>query len=237
MARLLRLPSLATMPRLVAPVFLSLALAGASPTAGAQTLPAGTLGSPAVELHQFHGSPFSDRTLRLDGTNVLPPGKLGLGLDADYGLRPLVVKDAADASYALVRHAVGAELRAAVGLTDWLELGALFPLTAYQTGDTVQRVAPPATAGLEAIRAGLKARLLGNGSTGPSLGATALAVIPTGTAGGLVRERGLGAEGNLFGDYRRGALTLAAGGGVRLRRATRLYDIALGNELLVHVAA
>ncbi|HEY2730529.1 MAG TPA: OmpA family protein, partial [Polyangia bacterium] len=225
------------MPRLVAPLFLSLAVAVASPTAGAQTVPAGTLGSPAVELHQFHGSPFSDRTLRLDGTNGLPPGKLSLGLDADYGLRPLVVKDAADASYALVRHAAGAELRAAVGLTERLEIGALIPFTAYQTGDSLANVAPPAKAGLEAIRAGLKARLLGNGSTGPSLGATALAVIPAGAAGGLVRERGLGAEGNLFGGYRRGALTLAAGGGARLRRATRLYDIALGDELLVHVAA
>ncbi|HVR02620.1 MAG TPA: OmpA family protein [Polyangia bacterium] len=225
------------MPRFVAPVFVSLALAIAAPTAGAQTLSAGTLGSPAVELHQFHGSPFSDRTLRLDGTNVLSPGKLRLGLEADYGLRPLVVKDAADALYALVRHAVGVELRAAVGLTKRLELGALVPFTAYQTGDSLANVDPPAKAGLEAIRAGLKARLLGNGSTGPSLGATALAVIPTGAAGGLVRERGFGAEGNLFGDYRRGALTVAAGGGARLRRATRLYDIALGNELVVHAAA
>jgi outer membrane protein OmpA-like peptidoglycan-associated protein len=212
---------------------LALAASGAavSPAFG-QSLP-----SPAVELHQFHGSPFSDRTLRLDGTTVMPPGKLHLGLDADYGFRPLVVKDPADASFALVRHAVGAELRVAYGLTERLELGALVPVTAYQAGDTLANVAAPTTAGLEAVRAGLKIHLLGNGSTGPGLGATLLAVIPTGAAGGLVHEHGFGAEAKVFGDFRRGALTLAAGAGVRLRQATHLYDIVLGNELSAHLAA
>jgi outer membrane protein OmpA-like peptidoglycan-associated protein len=230
------------MPRLVAPALVSLTLAALAHAAGAQTLPAPTLASrtlasPAVELHQFHGSPFSDRTLRLDGTTMLTPGKLRLGLDADYGFRPLVVKDASDASFALVRHAVGAELRVAYGLTDRLELGALVPVTAYQAGDAPANVDAPAVAGLEAVRAGLKARLVGNGSTGPGLGAAILAVIPTGAAGGLVHEHGFGAEAKVFGDFRRGALTLAAGAGVRLRAATHLYDIALGNELSAHLAA
>jgi outer membrane protein OmpA-like peptidoglycan-associated protein len=220
------------MRRLLTTGLSALSLALLASPARAQTLP-----SPAVELEQFHGSPFSDRVLRLDGTNVLPPGKLLLGLDADYAFRPLVVKDAADTSFALVRQALGAELRLAVGLTDRLELGALVPVTAYQTGDTPPNAAPPKTSGLEAIRAGLKVRVLGNGSTGPSLGASALAAIPTGAAGGLIREHGFGGEANLFGDYRRGAVRLAAGAGVRLRQATRLYDLALGNELTARVAA
>jgi outer membrane protein OmpA-like peptidoglycan-associated protein len=214
------------------PAFLTALAALLAGEARAQTLP-----SPAVELHQFHGSPFSDRTLRLDGTRMLPAGKLSLGVDADYAYRPLVVKDADGAAHALVRHALGAELRVAVGVTDWLELAALVPATAYQAGESLPNVDPAKTAGLEAIRAGLKVRLFGDGATGPGLGLSALAAIPTGSAGGLVHEHGVGGEANLFGDFRTGALTLALGGGARLRHSTTLYDLALGNEVLARAAA
>jgi outer membrane protein OmpA-like peptidoglycan-associated protein len=203
---------------------------GTSP-ARAQTLP-----SPAVELHQFHGSPFFDRTLRLDEPAVLPPGKLSVGVDADYGLKPLVVKDERDATHPLVRHAVGAALRLSVGVADRLELGALVPTTAYQTGETLDLVDPANKAGLEAIRAGLKVRLLGGGEGG-SLGASLLAAIPTGAAGGLIHEHGVGGEANLFGSYRAAGLTLAAGAGARYRKSTTLYDVSLGSELLARGAA
>jgi outer membrane protein OmpA-like peptidoglycan-associated protein len=194
--------------------------------------------APAVELRQFHGSPFSDRTLRLDGTNVLPQWKLSLGVDADYGFRPLVVDDLANGgrTTALVRHGVGLGLRAAVGLGHGLEIAALVPVTAYQAGDGLPGVAPPSTSGLEAVRLGLKGRVLGSGMAGPGLGASALVFIPTGSSGGLIRE-GFGAEGRVFGDLRTGSFTFAVGTGVRLRAATKLYDIPLGNELLLAAAA
>jgi outer membrane protein OmpA-like peptidoglycan-associated protein len=199
--------------------------------AWAQTLP-----SPAVELHQFHGSPFFDRTLQLDEPAVLPPGKVNLGLDADDAFRPLVVKDDAGVTTPLVRHAVGAALRVSVGVTDRLELGALVPAIVYQAGETLPNVDPPSRAGLEAVRAGLKVRLLGGGQ-GAGLGLSVLAAIPTGTAGGLIHEHGVGGEANLFGAYRAGDLTLAVGAGARYRKATTLYDVALGNELSVRAAA
>jgi outer membrane protein OmpA-like peptidoglycan-associated protein len=207
------------------------ALAGLARRADAQTA---RVPSPAVELHQFHGSPFSDRTLRLDGTNVLPPWKVRVGLDADYAARPLVVTDAAAAnrSYALVRQAAGLNLRLALGLGHRLEVAALVPVTAFQSGDTPAGATPPASGGLEAIRVGAKARLLGNGMSGASLGAVVLVAIPTGAGGGLVHETGVGGEGKLFGDLRAGGVTASLGAGVRLRQATRLYDIDLRNELV-----
>jgi outer membrane protein OmpA-like peptidoglycan-associated protein len=218
-----------SMPRLLALTFVPLALAALARGADAQTL-----ASPAVELHQFHGSPFSDRTLRLDGTNVLPPWKVRVGLDADYASRPLVVTDAAAAnrSYALVRQAAGLNLRLALGLGHRLEVAALVPVTAYQSGDTPADAAPPARGGLEALRVGAKARLLGNGMSGASLGAVVLVAIPTGAGGGLVHETGVGGEGKLFGDLRAGGFTASLGAGVRLRQATHLYDIPLHNELV-----
>ncbi len=217
------------MPRLLAISAMSLALSALAPSARAQTVP-----SPAVELHQFHGSPFSDRTLRLDGTNVLPPWRVRAGLDVDYASRPLVVTDASagNRSYALVRQAAGLNLRLALGLGHRLEIAALIPVTAYQSGDTPTGAAAPASGGLEAVRLGGKVRLLGNGMSGASLGAVALVAIPTGTGGGLVHESGLGAEAKVFGDLRIGRLTASLGGGVRLRQATHLYDIDLGNELV-----
>jgi large repetitive protein len=218
--------------------FQLVALLGATVGSGVASLAqAQALPSPAVELHQFHGSPFFDRTLQLDGTGLLAPGKLVLGLDADYASRPLIVEDTADVKHALVRQAIGGELRAAVGVARWLEIGALVPVTAFQSGDTLANVTPPSTAGLEAVRAGIKARLAGTGSAGPGLGISLLAAIPTGAGGGLVHEHGFGGEGNLFTDWRRAGLTLAAGAGARLREATHLYDVALGDELLVHAAA
>jgi outer membrane protein OmpA-like peptidoglycan-associated protein len=197
-----------------------------------------TLPAPSVELRQFHASPFSDRTLRLDGTNVLPQWKLRVGLDADYGFRPLVVDDLSNGgrSAALVRHAAGLGLRAAVGLGHGIEVALLVPVTAYQTGDRITGTEPPTTSGLEAVRLGVKGHVLGNGMSGPGLGAAALLAIPTGAAGGLLRE-GFGGEGRVFGDYRTGVLTFALGTGVRLRGATALYDIPLGNELLLAAAA
>ncbi|HTA18602.1 MAG TPA: thrombospondin type 3 repeat-containing protein, partial [Polyangia bacterium] len=81
-----------------------------------------------------------------------------------------------------------------------------------------------------------KVHLLGDGSIGSGLGASVLAVIPTGAAGGLVHERGFGAEARLFGDVRAGALTIGAGAGARLRGKTTLYDVALGDELLANLA-
>jgi outer membrane protein OmpA-like peptidoglycan-associated protein len=110
-------------------------------------------------------------------------------------------------------------------------------VTAFQSGDTLAAVTPPASAGLESVRLGIKAKLLGDGSSGAGLGASLLAVIPAGAGGGLIHESGVGAEARVFGDYRTGGLTFLLGGGVRLRRATRLYDIPLGNEIVLAAAA
>jgi outer membrane protein OmpA-like peptidoglycan-associated protein len=69
------------------------------------------------------------------------------------------------------------------------------------------------------------------------LGGSLVASIPTGSGGGLIHEHGFGAEAKLFGDLRAGALALGLGAGLRLRQATQLYDLALGNELLAAAAA
>jgi len=192
-----------------------------------------------VEIRQFQPSPFSDRTLRLDGSGVLPAGKLHVGIDADYAYRPLFVTDVGAAaagtpasSYDVVRHAVGADLTVALGLGARLEVGARLPLTVFQTGEAVPGAgSSPSSAGLENPRLGLKARLLGDGRDGLSVAASLVVALPVGTGGHLIHEEGLGGDARLTADYRTDRLSLGLGGGYRLRRATSAYDIALDDEL------
>jgi outer membrane protein OmpA-like peptidoglycan-associated protein len=199
--------------------------------------------APAVELDQYRPSPFADRYFRLDGTATLEPMRLRVGLEGDYAEKPLVVNVTSSdgstvSSYVPVRHAAGASLALAVGVVNRLELALLVPVVAYQAGDLIPGTDPPAKHGLEAPRAGAKLRIVGDGRTGLGLGVAALVAVPVaGSAGGLVRESGVGVEGRLFVDYRGGAFSVAAGAGYRARRTTQLFDLALDDELTAAAAA
>lgn len=191
--------------------------------------------APAISLHGYRPSPFSDRFVELDGTDVLPSWRLRAGVDADYGWRSLLLDPApgsAAPAGAVVRHVVGAQISAAVGVADRLELAVALPLTAYQTGDSISNAAPPDRSGLEEVRLGAKVHLLGSGVSGPGLAAVAFLDVPAGGGGGLLRADGVGGEARLLGDLRFGRFTGAVGAGYRLRSSVRLYDIALGNEIV-----
>jgi outer membrane protein OmpA-like peptidoglycan-associated protein len=203
--------------------------------ATARTVVAQEVPSPAVDLHGYRPSPFSDRFLRLDGSDVMPAWRLRVGLDADYALRPLLVDTpvgGGQASGAVVRHAAGASLAVALGIGERFEVALQLPATLYQTGDAISGAAPPDHGGLEAVRLGAKAHLLGNGLAGLGLGVAVLVDVPAGSGGGLVRDAGVGGEGRLFADFRAGRLTAGLGAGYRIRAAVRLYDVALDDELV-----
>jgi outer membrane protein OmpA-like peptidoglycan-associated protein len=194
-----------------------------------------------VELHQYQPSPFSDRVLRLDGASVLPFGQFRLGVDADYGFKPLVLSDAAPAiiqgnggPYAVVRHAVGATLTASFGLSHRLEAGLAIPLMLFQTGDDVAGAVKPGIAGVGNVRLGLKVNILK--WRGLGLGASVVGAIPAGV-GALTHEGGIGGEARLFARYSGGPLTAGVRAGFRLRAQQNFYDVPLGNELTVAAGA
>jgi outer membrane protein OmpA-like peptidoglycan-associated protein len=205
-----------------------------SGTAAAQPIPA-----PAVELHRYQPSPFSDRFLRLDGSDVMPSWRLRVGLDVDYAWRPLLVDTpvGGQATGAVVRHAAGASLAVALGIGGRFEVALQLPATLYQTGDAISGAAPPDHSGFEAVRLGAKGHLVGDGLSGFGLGVAALVDVPAGSGGGLVREGGLGGEGRLFADFRQGRLSAGLGAGYRIRPAVQLYDVALDDELVGAAAA
>ena len=98
----------------------------------------------AVDIQQYQPTPFSDGYLRVDGTAILPRWRLHVGLDLDYAWKSLVLVDVAPAiqrsrktTYDFIGHAVGGQLDASMGLGGRFEIGALVPVTAFQTGDDV----------------------------------------------------------------------------------------------------
>jgi outer membrane protein OmpA-like peptidoglycan-associated protein len=198
----------------------------------------------AVEIRQFQPSPFSDRELRLDGTAVLPAWDLQVGLDADYAWKPLVLTDVAPSlqrsrktTYDFIDQAVGSDLTIALGLGHRLEVAALLPLTAFQTGEATPGAASPGAFGIENPKLGAKVHLLGDGQRGFGLGAALLVALPLGTGGTFIHESGFGGEARLFADHRTARWTVGASAGLRLRDSTQVYDVKLGDELLYAAGA
>jgi len=211
-----------------------------SSVAGAQTPPASTT---AVEVNRYRPSPFSDRTLRLDGTAVVPLGQYRVGLDVDYGLRPLVLVDQSPGIFQsgstgpdhnVIEHALSGTLLASAGLSHGLEAGLAVPVTLFQTGEGAPGVAKPSAFGVGNPQLGLKARLLSAGGVG--LGAAVLASIPVGT-GTLTHDEGFAAGGRVFADLRRGAFGVGLGVGFRYHADRIFYDSTLGSELDFAAAA
>jgi len=190
-----------------------------------------------LDIQQYQPTPFSGGYLRVDGTEVLPRWKLHVGLDADYAWKPLVLVDVAPTiqrsrktTYDFIGHAVGASLAASMGVGGRFEVGALVPVTAFQTGDDVPGGAPRGVYGLGNAKVGAKARLLGDGKTG-GLGASLLVSLPWGWGGAFTHDTQPAAEGRLFGEIAREQWRASLTGGYRLREAVRLFDITVDDEI------
>ena len=197
-----------------------------------------------IDIQQYQPPPFYHRYLRVDAPEVLPAWKAHFALDVDYAYKPLVLTDVSPSiqtmrktTYDLVRHAVGADLAASVGLFGRLELGAALPIVVLQTGEATPGTSGPGLLGISNPRVGVKARLYGSGETGFGLGASVVASIPTGIGGALIRETSVGGEARLFASYGKERWSVAGGGGFRLRGADRLYDVPIGNQVTFGAAA
>ena len=72
-----------------------------------------------------------------------------------------------------------------MGVGGRFEIGALVPVTAFQTGDDVPGGESRGLYGLGNAKIGAKARILGNGKTGAGLGASLLVVAALGLGWGV----------------------------------------------------
>ena len=198
----------------------------------------------AVDIQQYQPTPFSAGYLRVDGTAILPPFRLHVGLDADYAWKPLVLVDVAPAiqrsrktTYDFIGHAVGASLAASMGVGGRFEIGALVPVTAFQTGDEVPGGESRGLYGLGNAKIGAKARILGDGKTGGGLGASLLVSLPWGWGGAFTHDTQPAAEGRLFGEVAGEQWRASLSGGYHMREAVRLFDIVIDDEITFGAAS
>ncbi len=181
----------------------------------------------ALDIQQFQPTPFSDGYLRVDGTAILPRWKLHAGLDLDYAWKPLVLVDVAPSiqrsrktTYDFIGHAVGAHLKLAMGVGGRFEVGALIPVTVFQTGDAVpERRRARHRRPRQRPRSAPRRGILGSGtSSGPGLGASLLVALPWGFGGAFTHDTTPAVEGRLFGEVAQERWSLRLSGGYRRAR-------------------
>jgi hypothetical protein len=208
-------------------------------------LAAGIASAPAraqsLDLQQFKPAPGAGAMLDLHGARSLGSLQAQAGLSVTYANAPLVLRaPMSGVGTAVVSNQATADVLAAIGFLDRLELGLAVPVTvqgsapapilgvAYENG-----VAP---AGVGDLRLVPKATLLD--VAGFRLGVAATVTFPTGSAAALAGQGGIGARPRLLLEYELdGRARFAINAGANLRRETQLLNLTVGSELAVAAAA
>ncbi len=181
----------------------------------------------------------SDSFLTVEGSQTAKARSYGLGLFLDYnhGLMSLRLGD--DKLDDLLVHRLDFHLMGSYAVTDWLELGADLPITAWQDNgfarlqdETGFAMDEPGAAGLGDLRLIAKARVLQQSVHGVGLAALGEVRLPTGDHESFLGERGVTFAPGVVIDRSFGAVRLAAGGGYRYRsEAGRFLNLHVGDEL------
>ena len=189
-----------------------------------------------IDVGQLRTAPGPDPLLGGEGTALSPPGRITLGATLSWVDRPLVVVDpAGDLDAELVRGRLGLDLGLAVGVTPWLELGAVMPAVLYQDGDTQATgyVLPPlASAGTGDLRLRAKVALLTSVNDGFGVGFLLEGLFPTAMSGGFAGNDGFGGQAMILADFRLLGWHLALAAGYRIRPRRELGDLTVDDEIL-----
>jgi len=178
---------------------------------------------------------------------IAPHLAWNVALWGGYALDSLVAYDGADRLGALVAHRVSSDLVFAIGLFDWVELGAQLPVVVFQAADPGRLPADLAGAispfGLSDLRIAPKVRLLRASEQSVDLAIIAAVTLPTGTPPGesFVGEHQVTALPEVvvsrrFDDGALAGLTVAGNALARLRPEERVVlNTAFGHELVGRV--
>jgi len=195
----------------------------------------------SVDIQQFKPAPGAGAMLTLHGVRPLGHLTSQFGLVATYASAPLVLRTVmSGANQAVVSSQATADVLAAIGLLDRLELGLALPVTVQGSApapilgqEFSGGVAPVAIGDLRVVPKGSILEL-----SGFRLGVAATFTIPTGSATALTGQGGLSARPRLLAEYElqdraRFALNL----GANLRRPAQLLNLTVGSELAAAAAA
>ncbi len=189
-----------------------------------------------VDVRRFTPTPAFSPYLNLDGAETLGPGRVGARVISVIEQRPLVFARDGERTVDIISIRLGLDTAVAVGVTDWLDVGANLPLVLLQDGRTIAggtldgfALADPSLAAKVRFLSptegvGLALRLGGSAPMGDP-DALAGEPGPTGTAM-LALELPVSSRFDIALDV-----------GYRLREATRLGDVEVGDELLFGLGA
>jgi len=195
----------------------------------------------SLSVQQFlPASGGSENYTHVVGVQTLGAWRPALGLVTNYAYRPLVLStlDGSE-SVDLIRDHLQADLLAALGVGDSLQLGLALPVTLYQVAGEAGALEPAALSAqtLGDLRLGARWQAFGKGKT-LALGLAAGVTLPTGNASSFQGEPTITFEPKLLielnlGRHFRTGLNL----GYLLREAQTFESLTIGNELTYGLGA
>ena len=210
---------------------LSIAAAAAT-TVSAQTSPIATTRMAVEQFEPLYNQHLN--TLNVHGSELLGHLKLHGGLFFHYVNDPLVLVDEGNGSAEVSRFVADqlkAELTAAIGLFDWVELGIGLPLVLYQGGDDLGFVGRPGESvsgfALGDLRIIPKGRILKPDDFGGFGLAVALPMfVPTGDDDSFNADGAFRIRPTLIADWRHDiGFKVAANIGVMIRERRQVHNI------------
>lgn len=213
--------------RIDCPLVLALAWSGAfvglSPSAAAEP--------PSVDLRGYHASPDAAAGTTLEPASAPDTGEWNVGVRLHYAYRPIELVSSEGLANVPIRHQVGADLIAAVGLWRRVLLGLDLPYVIAQTGDDVADPRMRAALGLREAAAvplvalgdlGLSGKIVIMPPDEPEFGGFGIAFLqrfslPTGDEGGWIAEGAGTSETRALGEWRSAPLSALVGAGLKFR--------------------
>jgi outer membrane protein OmpA-like peptidoglycan-associated protein len=229
--------ALRTFAPLFIPLLCALVLAVGAPRAAHAQPPAN-----GFSLDRFRPAPTTEDGLALVMPRTLGHLRPGATLTLDYAHQPLVLsKTNADASGAIVKHALVGHVMGAIGLFDNFEAFVHVPITFVQSGNDPKVAGvgfpSPQSASFGSITLGGTARVLGDDLDALQLGLLAAVTLPSGSKSGLSGDDGVPVEARLTGAYHMEKWSLAANAGGRYRPNADYGNARIGSELLFGAGA
>jgi len=210
--------------------------------------------APSVDLRGYHASVDPAAGTTLEPASAPATGEWNVGMRVHYAYRPIELNSSRGVETVPIRHQLGADLIAAVGLWRRVLLGIDVPYVIAQTGDDISDPRLRAALGVREAKAvplvalgdlGLSGKLVIMPPEEAEFGGFGIALlqrfsVPTGDEGGWIAE-GVGtSETRVLGEWRSAPLSAMLASGLKLRfneerflcnPATATCPVQFGTEL------
>lgn len=200
--------------------------------------------TPRFDIQPWRPTPGPRDLLIVPQSQPMRHKSVSLGVYFGFSLDPLVLLNNQGGRQAeLIRHRLEMDLMAAVGLGDWVEIGAVFPLILLQSGDNMQQIGTEGQ--VQSFAKGdlamlAKVAVVRRRSYAKGFGFSALLRVnaPSGDTEAFAGEGGWTFSPTLNADYRFGGGTLlAAQAGVYYRPLIEFQSVAIGPSFVGAVGA